>query len=138
MKLTVNAVNFEMAERLEKYIDKKTKRYEKVLNNAGAELQIRMSVIKPETNLNKETKVRVIGNGPEMFAEKVCDTFEQGLDQCLDIIDRQIEKLKDRESAQYQDKKRRLPLFFVVFLTALSVHFVRERGIKFLQFEPVI
>jgi len=96
MKLTVNAVNFEMAERLEKYIDKKTKRYEKVLNNAGAELQIRMSVIKPETNLNKETKVRVIGNGPEMFAEKVCDTFEQGLDQCLDIIDRQIEKLKDR------------------------------------------
>lgn len=96
MKLTVNAVNFEMAERLEKYIDKKTKRYEKILNNAGAELQIRMSVIKPETNLNKETKVRVIGNGPEMFAEKVCDTFEQGLDQCLDIIDRQIEKLKDR------------------------------------------
>ena len=96
MKLTVKAVNFEMAERLEKYIDKKTKRYEKVLNNAGAELQIRMSVIKPETNLNKETKVRVIGNGPEMFAEKVCDTFEQGLDQCLDIIDRQIEKLKDR------------------------------------------
>lgn len=96
MKLTVNAVNFEMAERLEKYIDKKTKRYEKVLNNAGAELQIRMSVIKPETNLNKETKVRVIGNGPEMFAEKVCDTFEQGLDQCLDIIDRQVEKLKDR------------------------------------------
>lgn len=96
MKLTVNAVNFEIAERLEKYIDKKTKRYEKVLNNAGAEMQIRMSVIKPETNLNKETKVRVIGNGPEMFAEKVCDTFEQGLDQCLEIIDRQVEKLKDR------------------------------------------
>ena len=96
MKLTVNAVNFEIAERLEKYIEKKTKRYEKILNNAGAELEIRMTVIKPETNLNKETKVRVIGNGPEMFAEKVCDTFEQGLDQCLEVIDRQVEKLKDR------------------------------------------
>jgi putative sigma-54 modulation protein len=96
MKLTVNAVNFEIAERLEKYIEKKTKRYEKILNNAGAEMEIRMTVIKPETNLNKETKVRVIGNGPEMFAEKVCDTFEQGLDQCLEVIDRQVEKLKDR------------------------------------------
>ena len=96
MKLPVNAVNFEIAERLEKYIEKKTKRYEKILNNAGAELEIRMTVIKPETNLNKETKVRVIGNGPEMFAEKVCDTFEQGLDQCLEVIDRQVEKLKDR------------------------------------------
>ena len=96
MKLTVKAVNFEMAERLEKYIDKKTKRYEKILTNAGAEMEIRMTVVKPETNLNKETKVRVIGNGPEMFAEKVCDTFEQGLDQCLEVIDRQVEKLKDR------------------------------------------
>ncbi len=96
MKLTVKAVNFDMAERLEKYIDKKTKRYDKILNNAGAEMEIRMTVVKPETNLNKETKVRVIGNGPEMFAEKVCDTFEQGLDQCLEIIDRQVEKLKDR------------------------------------------
>ncbi len=96
MKLIVNAVNFEMAERLEKYIDKKTKRYEKILNNASAEMEIRMTVVKPETNLNKETKVRVLGNGPEMFAEKVCDTFEQGLDQCLEVIDRQVEKLKDR------------------------------------------
>ena len=39
MKLTVKAINFEMAERLEKYIEKKTKRYEKILNNAGAEME---------------------------------------------------------------------------------------------------
>lgn len=96
MKLTVKAINFEMAERLEKYIEKKTKRYEKILNNAGAEMEIRMSVVKPETNLNKETKVRVMGNGPEMFAEKICDTFEEGLDLCLEIVDRQVEKLKNK------------------------------------------
>ena len=96
MNLTVKAINFEIAERLEKYIDKKTKRYQKILNNEGAEMEIRMTVIKPETNLNKETKVRVIGNGPEMFAEKTCNTFEEGLDLCLEIIDRQVEKLKDR------------------------------------------
>ena len=29
MKLNVKAVNFEIAERLEKYIEKKTRRYEK-------------------------------------------------------------------------------------------------------------
>ncbi len=96
MKLTVNPVNFDIAERLEKYIAKKTARYEKVLNNPSAELEIRMTVIKPETNLNKQTAVRVLGNGPEMFAEKTCDTFEQGIDLCLEAIDRQIEKLKDK------------------------------------------
>ena len=96
MKLTVNAVNFEIAERLEKYIAKKTARYAKMLNNPSAEMNIRLTVIKPETNLNKQTQIRVLGNGPEMFAEKTCDSFEQGIDLCLEALDKQIEKLKER------------------------------------------
>lgn len=96
MKLSVNAVNFEMAERLEKYINKKTQRYSKLLNNEGAEMEVRLTVVKPETNLNKQTQIRVIGNGPEMFAEKTCDSFEQGIDTCLEAIDKQIERLKNK------------------------------------------
>ena len=96
MKLTINSVNFEMAERLEKYINKKTTRYSKLLTNPGAEMEIRMTVVKPETNLNKQTQIRILGNGPEMFAEKTCDTFEQGIDLCLEALDKQIEKLKAR------------------------------------------
>ena len=72
MKLYTKAVNFEIAERLEKHIEKKTKRYEKLLPES-AELVIRMTVVKPETNLNKETHVRVVGCGAELFAQKVCD-----------------------------------------------------------------
>lgn len=96
MKLTINPVNFEMAERLEAYITKKTRRYEKILNNPAAELEIRMTVVKPETNLNKHTQVRVLGNGPEMFAEKTCDSFEQGIDLALEALDKQLEKIKDK------------------------------------------
>lgn len=96
MKLTIEAVNFEMAERLEKYISKKTTRYEKILNNPASEIEVRMTVIKPETNLNKQTRIRIIGNGPEMFAEKVCDSFEQGVDLALEALDRQIERLKEK------------------------------------------
>ncbi|MBQ0137535.1 MAG: HPF/RaiA family ribosome-associated protein [Paludibacteraceae bacterium] len=96
MTLTVNPVNFEIAERLEKYIAKKTARYAKMLNNPSAEMNIRLTVIKPETNLNKQTQIRVLGNGPEMFAEKTCDSFEQGIDLCLEALDKQIEKLKER------------------------------------------
>ena len=57
---------------------------------------IRMTVVKPETNLNKETHVRVVGVGGELFAQKVCDTFEQGVDDCLEAIEKQIEKQKDK------------------------------------------
>ena len=76
MKLNMKAVNFEMAERLEKHIEKKTKRYEKLLPES-AEMEIQMTVVKPETNLNKETHVRVVGWGTELFAQNVCDTFEE-------------------------------------------------------------
>lgn len=95
MKLNTLPVNFEIAERLEKYIEKKTRRYEKILT-PNAEMEIRMTVVKPETNLNKQTTVRVLGTGTELFAEKICDTFEEGIDLCLEALDRQIEKQKNK------------------------------------------
>jgi putative sigma-54 modulation protein len=95
MKLNTQAVNFEIAERLEKHIEKKTKRYDKLLPES-AEMEIRMTVVKPETNMNKETLVRVVGLGGELFAQKVCDTFEQGVDDCLDAIEKQLERRKDK------------------------------------------
>ena len=96
MKLTIKAVNFDMAEKLEKYIDKKTKRYDKLLGE-DAEMEIRMTVVKRETALNKETKVRVMGLGTELFASDTRDTFEEGIDQVLDAINRQIEKQKEKK-----------------------------------------
>ena len=95
MKLITQAVNFEIAAHLEKYIEKKTRRYEKLLS-PSAEVEIRMTVVKPETNLNKETAIRILGMGMDLYAQKVCDTFEQGIDECLEALDKQLEKLKDR------------------------------------------
>ena len=95
MKLNTQAVNFEIAERLEKYIEKKTRRYEKLLP-AEAELEIRMTVVKPETNLNKEVNIRIIGMGTEIFAQKTCDSFEQAIDESLEALNRQLEKRKDK------------------------------------------
>ena len=95
MKRNIQAVNFEMAERLEKHIEKKTRRYEKLLA-PSAEMEIKMTVVKPETNLNKEATIRIVGMGVEMFAQKTCDTFEQAIDECLEALERQLEKLKDK------------------------------------------
>ncbi len=95
MKLNKQAVNFEIAERLEKYIEKKTHRYEKLLPPT-AEMDIRMTVVKPETNLNKETTIRIIGMGSDFFAQKTCDSFERAIDECLEAIERQLEKHKDK------------------------------------------
>lgn len=96
MKLTVKAINFDMAEKLESYIDKKTKKYHKLLGE-DAEMEVRMNVVKPETARNKETKIRVLGMGPELFSSQISDTFEQALDLALDAVNKQLEKAKEKK-----------------------------------------
>lgn len=90
MNLTINAVNFEIAKQLEDFIDKKLNRFGRHLHDDD-KVEIRMSVIKPQTNLNKEVKIRIAG----LFAEKVADTFEEGIDACLSALESQLEKRKN-------------------------------------------
>ena len=77
MNLTINAVNFEMAEKLEQFIEKKMNRFERV--------------VKPQTNENKEVKVRIAG----LFAEKTADSFEEAIDACLAALEGQLERRKN-------------------------------------------
>lgn len=95
MKLNVYAVNFDMTEKLNLYIGKKTKKYNKNLPE-GAEMEFRLTVVKRETAMNKETQLRILGLGQEVFAQKVCDTFEQGVDETLSAVERQLERLKEK------------------------------------------
>ena len=91
MKTNIQAVNFEMTKKLEEYINKKLSRFARHLADDD-EVVIRMNVVKPQTKNNKQVKVQIAA----LFAEKTCDTFEQGIDLCLEAVDRQLEKLKDK------------------------------------------
>ena len=56
-----------------------------------SKVEIRMSVVKPQTNLNKEVKIRIAG----LFAEKTADSFEEGIDACLNALETQLERRKN-------------------------------------------
>lgn len=90
MTITINAVNFETAKPLEDFIDKKMSRFGRHLN-ADDKVEIRMSVVKPQTNQNKEVKIRI----GSLFAEKTADTFEEGIDACLNALEGQLERRKN-------------------------------------------
>lgn len=87
MRISIQAVNFEMAQKLEQFIQKKTARFGKHLSD-DEEVIIRMTVDKPATAHNKTTSVRI----GDLFAEKTADTFEDGLHECLDAMEHQIER----------------------------------------------
>ena len=57
----------------------------------------RSKIFKPATAQNKETSITlsVPGGGP-LFVDKTCDTFEEGVDQCVDALRVQLEKYKEK------------------------------------------
>ncbi|MBR4565122.1 MAG: HPF/RaiA family ribosome-associated protein [Paludibacteraceae bacterium] len=91
MKVNVNAVNFEMHKQLEDYIEKKTSRFARHLKE-NDEVEIRLTVIKPAAQMNKEVQVKI----GDMFVEKKSDSFEDGINECIEALDKQIERRKER------------------------------------------
>lgn len=89
MKVRTQCVNFEIAKQLEEFISKKTSRLERQLKPED-EVEIRLRVIKPQTHDNKEAEVRI----GELFAKKTADSFEEAISDCLDALDKGLEKRK--------------------------------------------
>lgn len=96
MELKIQAIHFDATEKLHAFIEKKAAKLEKTFDNI-TKVEFILKVVKPETAKNKETALHVALPGSELHAEKVCDTFEEGVDLCVDLLLRQIEKYKERQ-----------------------------------------
>lgn len=99
MELKVQAIHFDATEKLHAFIQKKA---EKLSKNCESILksEVILKVVKPETAKNKEVVFNLSVPGNELHAEKVCDTFEEGVDLCVDILQRQLEKHKEKLRAK--------------------------------------
>ena len=95
MEIKIKSIHFDATEQLHAFIEKKLAKLEKNNDRIG-KVEVSLKVVKPETAKNKETSVRLLIPGGELHAEKVCDTFEEGVDLCLDALKKQLEKIKDK------------------------------------------
>ncbi len=97
MEVRIQAIHFEISERLESFITKKIdKLVRRNENVVGADVNLR--VIKPETAMNKEVIIKIaVPQHEDVVATKVADSFEEAVDLALEAIDRQLEKLKQKK-----------------------------------------
>lgn len=97
METTVNAVHFDISERLTDFVKRKADRLaRRFVDIMGIDATLR--VVKPETAMNKEAVVKVdLPGSPEVVATKTADTFEEAIDLCMDALDRQLERIKGRK-----------------------------------------
>ncbi|MDE5773082.1 MAG: ribosome-associated translation inhibitor RaiA [Muribaculaceae bacterium] len=98
MVAQINAIHFEASERLEQFIQKKVDRLYRRFDWILA-VEVNLRVVKPESAHNKEAGILLqVPNSPDLFASKTADTFEEAIDESLDALERQLEKLKDKNA----------------------------------------
>ncbi|MBQ7142491.1 MAG: ribosome-associated translation inhibitor RaiA [Bacteroidaceae bacterium] len=94
MEIKIQAIRFEPTEKLQDFIHKKVGKLDK-FSDEIRKVEVSLKVVKPETAMNKEVSIRV-NAGTELFAEKVCDTFEEAIDNCMDALVKQLQKMKEK------------------------------------------
>ena len=96
MEIKIQSIHFDTTVKLQAFIEKKTAKLEKSFEDIR-KVEVQLKVVKPATALNKETSMSVtVPGGNPLFVAKTCDTFEEGVDQCVDAMRVQLEKFKEK------------------------------------------
>ena len=95
MNTTINAVKFKADEKLEKFVNEKVSKLDRLIDNA-TKCEVNLKVDKPESDNNKIAELSLTLPGQTLFNSKQADTFEEAVAQCVDSMKAQIEKYKER------------------------------------------
>jgi putative sigma-54 modulation protein len=94
MDVRIQAIHFEVADRLVNFINKKAERLARH-NETISTVDVTLKVIKPESAMNKEVVLKVsVPQHEDIIATKTADSFEEAFDIAVEAVDRQLEKRK--------------------------------------------
>ncbi len=96
MEIKIQSIHFDATEQLEAFIEKKVAKLEKSYEDIQ-NVEVQLKVVKPATALNKEASVTVAVPGNKFYVEKICNTFEESIDQCVDSLKVQLTKFKEKQ-----------------------------------------
>lgn len=95
MEINIQSIHFDATEKLQEFIEKKVSKLEKSFEETQ-KVEVQLRVVKPATALNKETSLTVTVPGSTLYVTKTCDTFEEGVDQCVDSMRVQLARYKEK------------------------------------------
>lgn len=96
MEIRIKSIHFDATEKLQEFINKKVEKLQKSYEDIQ-KVEVQLKVEKPAAALNKTTSLTVTAPGNSLFVEKTCDTFEEGVDLCLDAMKVQLTKFKEKQ-----------------------------------------
>ena len=96
MDVRIQAIHFDIADRLSDFINKKAERLARRFP-AITDFEATLRVVKPETAMNKEALIKIVSpQHDDVVATKTADTFEEAVDLAIEAAERQLEKYKEK------------------------------------------
>ena len=95
MEIRIQSIHFDASEQLRAFAQKKVSKLEKYYEDI-TEVEVSLRVVKPETAENKEAGIKVLVPNGELYASKICDTFEEAIDDSVDALLKQLVKYKEK------------------------------------------
>ncbi len=96
MEVRIQSIRFDATEKLQMFVEKKVGKLEKYCEEIR-KVEVSLKVVKPETAMNKEAAIRVFVPNGDLYVEKVCDTFEEAIDQGVEALEKQLVKYKEKQ-----------------------------------------
>ena len=96
MDIKIQAIKFDVSEKLNDFIIKKVSKLSKFSEEIG-KVEVSLKVVKPESAMNKEVLLKAQVPGKELIAQDTCDTFEEAIDKTLDSLLKQLSKYKEKQ-----------------------------------------
>ncbi len=96
MEVRIQSIHFDATEQLQAFIQKKVGKLEKYYDEIKT-VEVSLKVVKPETAENKEAGMKVIVPNNEFYANKIKDSFEEAVDECVEALSKQLLKYKEKQ-----------------------------------------
>lgn len=99
MEVKIQSIHFDASEQLQSFIQKKVVKLEKYYDDIK-KVEVSLRVVKPETAENKEAGVKVIVPSGDLYASKICNTFEEAVDLSVEALEKQLVKHKEKQRSK--------------------------------------
>ena len=97
MELRIQSVNFEASEQLKEFATKKVNKLLRYTDDI-IQSEMIMKLVRPDAPNNKEVSIKLNIKHAESFASKKADTFEEAVDLCVEALEKQIMRVKEKKN----------------------------------------
>ncbi|WP_378185307.1 ribosome hibernation-promoting factor, HPF/YfiA family [Aquimarina sp. W85] len=98
MKVNLQSVNFNVEEKLKQFTQAKLDKLEHHYNRI-IYADVFFKVINTSGKENKVTEILLTVPGDEFMIKKINKSFEEGVDECVSSLERQLQKRKEKLKA---------------------------------------